>query len=37
LLAERKHQEEERMQKAQRYNEVLRNNEKKFAVGKTWR
>ncbi len=24
------------MQKAQRYNEVLRNNEKKYVVGKTW-
>ncbi len=36
LLEERRHHEEERMQKAQRYNEVLRNNEKKYAVGKTW-
>jgi hypothetical protein len=37
LLEERRHNEEERMQKAQRYNEVLRNNEKKYAVGKTWK
>ncbi len=33
LLEERKHNEEERMQKAQRYNEVLRNNVAEQVLG----
>ena len=29
--------DEEKMQKAQKYSEELRNNEKKYTVGKTWK
>ncbi len=36
LLEERRIAEEKRMQKAQRYSEVLRNNEKNYIVPKTW-
>lgn len=36
-MAERKLQEERRMAKAQRYSEVLRNQEKRYTVGKSWR
>ena len=36
LLEERKIADEKKMQKAQRYSEVLRDNEKNYIVPKTW-
>lgn len=37
LMADKKQIEDERLAKAQRYGEEIRSNERKYAVGKTWR